>query len=545
MRWWTCAGIVLALGVVAGPASGQGRFGSVDTAAEQGGRRAIVIGIDSYEDDSFVDLRFARKDAEALADVLEDPALGGFASVELVIEGELGAAALTERLRAWSATLAPEDLGLIYFSGHGTRFVDDRGRSHVFLAAADTSRSDPVATGIPMAAVQEVLETLPASRRVMVLDACFTGDGKVAQGDADAAVRALVDEKLPFSERTQEGQAQLFATTWGRPALESESLGHGVYTAHLIEALGERFDEADLNGDLVVSVSEAHDYARDRTLETTGELQIPMVFYEIVGREDLLLSGDPGSRQRVEMALVSAYEGPQQGLRMFVDGQEKGAFPRTVLVEPGVRRVEFRNAADKVVDTGRVTFRKEGIYSVRKVRDSLNGGRHLLAVGYAHTWLPGEAWKSEHVPSSPGLRLGYTFRFPSRVPLVRRLGIAVDASLGFFGPQEAEQGYTAPQTTLLDLGIGPVFRLDLPFVVLSVQPRFAVVNLFRAQVEQPFLNWVIGAIGADLAAGFRPINRLSFQFRYAPMIFNADLQGTEAPKPELMHRMVGTVEIGF
>lgn len=547
LRWWVCGLTVLGLVAGSGGAAwGQGSFGATaDGPDAEGARRAILIGVDAYDDSAFEDLRFAGKDAEALADVLEDPALGGFASVELAIEGDLTAQGLTDRLHAWSATLAPEDMGLIYFSGHGTRFVDERGRSHVFLAASDTLRADPVQTGVPMQAVQELLEALPASRRVLVLDACFTGDGKVAQGDAEGAARSLVDEKLPFSERAQDGQAQLFATTWGRPALESETLGHGVYTAHLIDALGERFDEADLNGDLVVSVSEAHDYARDLTLQTTGELQIPMVFYEIVGREDLLLSGDPNSRKRVEMALVSAYEGPQQGLRMFVDGQEKGAFPRTVLVEPGARRVEFRNASDKVVDTGRINFRKEGVYSVRKIRDGLNGGRHLIAAGYAHTWLPGEATASEHIPASPGFRLGYTFRFPSKVPLLRRLGLVVDASVGFFGEQPSITNGTAPATTLLDVGVGPVFRLDLPYVLLSVQPRFAVVNLFRSEPSDAFLNWVFGAIGGDMAIGFRPINRLSFQFRYAPMVFNADLQNTTEAKPELMHRIVGTVEIGL
>ena len=543
-----CSAIALAaltLGTVV-QARAQGRFGATDVGPPaDGARRAIVIGIDDYDDESFADLRYARLDAEGLADVLQEPGYGGFASVELVTDGDLTTRGLTGRLQAWSDTLAPEDLGLIYFSGHGTRFVDDRGRSHVFLAASDTLRADPLATGLPMQALQELVEALPASRRVLVLDACFTGDGKVGDQDVAAASRAMVDEKLPFPERVQEGQAQLFATTWGRPALESETLGHGVYTAYLIAALGERFDEADLNGDLVVSVSEAHDLARDRTLETTGELQIPMVMYEIVGREELILSGDPDSRRRVEMAMVSAYEGPQQGLRMFVDGQEKGAFPRTVLVEPGSRRVEFRNATDKVVDTGRINFRKEGVYSVRKLRDGLNGGRHLIAAGYAHTWLPGEAQRSEQVPASPGFRLSYTLRFPSRVPLLRRLGLVVDASLGFFAEQQAQDGLVAPRTTLLDVGFGPVFRLDLPFVMLSVQPRFAVVNLFREAASDPFSNWLFGAVGGDLAAGFRPINRLSFQVRYSPMVFNADLQRTGAPKPELMHRLVGTVEIGF
>jgi hypothetical protein len=526
-------------------AAAQGSFGgSDDEVAVEPARRAILVGIDRYDDEGFSTLRFARADAEGLAEVLRDPEFGGFESVELVVDGDLRASAVIERLTDWSRTLAPDDLGLIYFSGHGTRHVDERGRSHVFLAASDSRKADPVATAIPLQAVQELVDALPASRRVLVVDACFTGEGKVSETEAREAARALVDEAIPFADRVRDGEAHLFATTWGRPAVESESLGHGVYTAHLIAGLSERFDEADLNGDLVVGVSEAHDYARDETLRTTAELQVPMILYELIGREELLLSGDPDSRRRVEMALVSAYEGPQQGLRLFVDGQEKGAFPRTVLVEPGSRRVEFRNLSDKVVDRGRMTFAPEGVYSARTLRDRLNGGRHLLAAGYAHTWLPGEAWRSDDVPAAPGFRVGYSFRFPSRVPLVRRMGLVVDVAFGFFGARDGVDGGGAPQTTLLDLGIGPVLRLDLPWFMLSLQPRFALVNLFRTETAQPFTNWTFGAIGGNFAVGFRPINRLSLQAQYSPMVFDAGLEGDGA-KMALMHRLVGTVEIGF
>jgi len=522
----------------------QGSFGAPDDAPPRGDgdRRAFLIGINDYQDPSFSTLRYARNDAEGLAAVLNDDRYGGFTAVEVAVDGDMTAAGLISRIETWAATLAPDDLAMIYISSHGTRFVDERGRSRVFLAAADTLRADPVNTGLPVQALQEALEALPATRRVLVVDACFTGDGKVSDGDAQAAARSMIDEKLPFSDKVADKEAQLFATTYGRPALESERLGHGVYTAHLIDALSERFDEADLNGDLVVSVSEAHDYARDRTMETTGQLQIPMVFYKLVGKEDLLLSGDPGSRRRVEMAMVSAYEGPQQGLRLFVDGEEKGAFPRTVLVDPGKHAVEFRNLDGKIVDSGRVRFRKEGVYSVRKIRDQLNGGRHLVAAGYTHTWLPGEA-QNDQVPAASGFRVAYSFRFPSRNPLLRRLGLVFDVAAGFYGPQFTDIG-VKPSSTLLDVGIGPVIRLDIPFLVLSVQPRFALATLFRREADQPFLNWTFGAIGGTFGAGFRPINRLSFQFQYTLMGYDVGIQGEQA-KLNLMHRLGGHVEFGF
>jgi len=86
-------------------------------------------------------------------------------------------------------------------------------------------------------------------------------------------------------------------------------------------------------------------------------------------------------------------------------------------------------------------------------------------------------------------------------------------------------------------------------VLLQAGPRVALLGLLRAEYRQPFVHWMLGAVGADLMVGFRPVKPLSVQFRYQPMLFQADLQGKSRPDEpapiELLHRIVGTVEIGF
>lgn len=546
---WPLLVSLLAVQTWASPAHAQGTFGALEApapAAAGGVRRALLIGIDSYDDDALSRLLFASVDAQYLGAALSDPSYGGF-SVELVVDGDLTARGLVRRLAEWQQSLGPQDTALLYYSGHGMRWIDERNRSQVFLAGSDSRKDDPLATAVPLTAVREFLESLPTAKRVLVVDACFTGEGKIVAEQVQSVSRAYEDGVLPFSERASENEAQLYATSFGRPALESRELGHGVYSYHLAQALSDRFDEADLNGDLVLSVSEAHDYARARTIETTAGVQVPMALYKVVGRETLLLSGELGSRRRVAMAMVSAYSAPQQGLRLIVDGKERGAFPSTVLVEPGSHRVEFRNLAGRVVDRGRFRFAREGVYPVHKIRDMLNGGRHQIALGYAHFWLPGEGYLSAKVPQASGLRLGYTFRFPSREPLLRRMGIAIDLGLGFFPEQPSVRTDLpgAPSTTLVSVGIGPILRLDIPWMVLSVQPRLALMNLFRSQVEQPYLHWTFGAVGGNFGFGFRPHNRISVQAQYSPMLFNAPLSGGIAPRIELMHRLVATVEMGF
>jgi len=220
-----------------------------------------------------------------------------------------------------------------------------------------------------------------------------------------------------------------------------------------------------------------------------------------------------------------------------------------VLVEPGPHRIEFRNLNDQVVDQGRATFRAEAVYTVSKLRDQLNGGRHFLSVGYAHTWFGGAQWKTDAAPSAPGFRVGYDFRFPSRVPLIRRLGLFADFAAGFFPQVAAEGGLTAPRTTHLELGVGLRFRLDLGPVVLQVGPRVAVMTLLRADYGFPFVHWLLGGAGGDFAVGVRPVRWLTIQVRYQPTFVAADLHlvtARDEPAPLWMaHRLVGGVEFGF
>jgi uncharacterized caspase-like protein len=536
-----------------GPSFAQGVFGALEEERlagddEKGKRRALLIGIDTYDDPAFGPLAYASNDAIELGKTLLDATYGGFESVQVITNGELTARNLVARLKEWSETIAPEDLALVYFSGHGTRWVDERNRSHVFLAAQDTKKESPLDTAIPLAAMQEFMAALPTQRRVLIVDACFTGVGKVDSQDVNAAAQATIDERRPFRDSTSGKDAQLFATTYGRPALEERTREHGVYTFHLIEALKERFDAADVNGDRVVSVSEAHDWARDQTLDATSEVQVPMAFYRIVGREDLILSGSASNRERAQLAMITSYSKPSQGLVLVIDGEVKGAFPRTILVEPGSHAIEFRNLKGRGIDAGRIRLDPEKSYDVARIRDELNGGRHQIAVGYAHTFLPGEAVELEPAPQAFGGRLGYTFRFPSKSAFLRRLGLGVDLTLGVFAATEAQNlngPLEIPTTVLLEVGVGPVLRLDLPYFMLAMQPRVAIVNLFRTEEAADVQNWIFVSGGADFIVGARPHNRLSIQLRYAPMLFNADLSNSGGAKLSLMHRLVGGVEFGF
>ncbi|MCO4772347.1 MAG: caspase family protein [Deltaproteobacteria bacterium] len=554
------ASAALMLVLLVPTAQAQGVFGDLEKEAPPpDSRKAFVIGINAYDDGGFGPLKYAQRDAERLAEVLQDPMRGGFGAVEVATRGDLSARGLVARLTAWAETLGPQDLALVYFSGHGTRKLDERGRSRVYLATTTTEKDRPESTAIPLSAMQEFMETLPTTRRVLVVDACFTGEGKVAAATADAVSKALVDETMPFADKVAEKEAQLFATTYGRPALELDQLEHGVYTHFFIDALGSGASAADINQDGVISVSEAHDYARDGTLSTTADVQIPMAFYKIVGNEELFLSGDPTARKDARLALITSYAGPQEGMVLLIDGEEKGAFPRTVAIEPGKHSVAFRNTKGQLIEKGRMNFKDGQSYDVAKIRRALNGGRHLLSLGYAHSWVPGAQFKSDAAPNSPGLRVGYALRFSGRNPVARVLGLGVDVTWGVFLETADDDGFLlAPATHLVDLGVGPTFRVPLGPVTLQLMPRFSGMLLLRDVVDQPYPPWLLGTVGADLSVAFHPHPRVGIKVHWVPAFTNAALDISSAeigqeietapgwqPPVRFLNRIVGGIEIGL
>ena len=560
---WVVSSTLLAVAVLlfsVTPALAQGVFGALESdTPPKDARRAFVIGINTYDDEGFGPLKYAQRDAERLADVLRDPMRGGFTSVDLVTAGDLSARGVVARLTAWADTLGPQDLALVYFSGHGTRALDERDRSRVYLATRETKKGAPEDTAIPLTAMQEFMDTLPTTRRVLVVDACFTGDGKTTEATDDAVSRSLVDESMPYVDKVAEKEAQLFATTYGRPALELDQLEHGVYTHFFIDALGSGASAADINQDGVVSVSEAHDYARDGTLAMTGEVQMPMAFYRIVGNEELFLSGDPTARTDARLALITSYAGPQEGMVLLVDGEEKGAFPRTVAIAPGRHTVAFRNVRGQLIEKGRMTFKDGATYDVARIRRALNGGRHLLSVGYSHSWLPGAQYKSDAVPMAFGVRVGYALRFLGRSPLARVLGVGLDLTYGVFPETTHEDGsLRAPITNLVDLGIGPTFRAPLGPVTLQLAPRFSGMLLLRNVTDQPYPPWMLGTVGADVSVAVHLHPRVGIKVHWVPAFTNAalDLSASEIrgqidaspgwqPPIRFLNRIVGGIEIGL
>ena len=321
-------------------------------------RVALLLGIEEYEDPKLQGLRYAAKDARDLGDVLQDPALGGFDEV-YVVEGRYRttAEAIQQAIQDATAQLQRDDTFLLYISGHGTLTIDPLGGSNLFLLPSDGNLDTPEQTGVPVAWLEEVVNELPARRRVLILDTCHNGRARAALSSVTSSTLQGLRGEAPAPRdilEISESEARLYAAEYHQPAMEDPNLGNGVYTHFLIQALTDARRTADLDADGLVDVVEAHDFAMDATVRHTGGAQMPRAEYRITGREKIYLSGDPSERSSAEHALLSAYNQILRSAHLFVDGVPRGPVVGVHAVEPGSHQIELQTADGRTLVNERV-----------------------------------------------------------------------------------------------------------------------------------------------------------------------------------------------
>ncbi len=479
-------------------------------------RRAILVGIDRFRDPVFPPLEHAVHDAEALGEVLARARTGGFDEVRVLVDpADTTRDAIVQALAQAAQELRPEDELVVYFSGHGTRVLDpQRGAWRRFLIASDSRSGELETTALALDELQAWFGELAPARKALVLDACFSGDGKSAVRPAlEAGEQPPAGPLMPRALGMSAGEAHLYATSAGRPSREDDRLGHGVYTYFLLEALSWGFGEADLNQDAVMTAYEAHDYARGRAIAYTKGVQVPEAAFRVVGEADLALAGEPEARQVREDALVYLYQAPAglQGTRLRVDGRDRGLFPGTVPVGAGRHRIQVVDAEGVVLVDGHATLRAGRSYDARDLARVAQGPRRgvgarsfvLAAPALARALGSGamglEVWGLRRVQRGPaqglttGAALGVALA-PSRE--LAGSGTVRDPRTLLSGRWTA--GYQGDWRRLR-------YRAELAAGVLLLPPDYleGLPDQAPEPGERPSEEgWLVGVAGARLGAGW-------------------------------------------
>ncbi|MCB9655619.1 MAG: caspase family protein [Deltaproteobacteria bacterium] len=311
-------------------------------------RFALVVGIDAFEDDRFVDLHHAVQDARSFGTALSE-----FDDVQVLDSPErTSRAAVLEALETLASKARhSKDTVVLYFSSHGSLAYQPGQDLERFLVVSDSRLNLMSQTGISLASILEKVDALPSRSKAVFFATCHSGQGK--SKFSDAVTRALKGRKAPLRalEAVSEATMIFSAAAFGESAKEDDELKHDVYTYFLLES----FSQGDRDHDGVVTASEAHDYARSRTYAYTQGAQRPTAEISMLGDDPVALVG---KRSGPRQPIIYSYAPSSEGLSLEVDGQAKGVLPGGFAVSPGehkVRLVDTQSGAslfEEVVQIG-------------------------------------------------------------------------------------------------------------------------------------------------------------------------------------------------
>ena len=223
---------------------------------------ALLIGVSEYEP-GLTPLPAATKDVEAMQRVLQNPEIGGFDEVKVLVNPRRQA--MEEAIETLFDSRQRDDLVLLFFSGHGIK--DESGK--LYFATYNTRKNLQgrlfETTAVAASSVHKFMTNSRSRHQVVILDCCFSG--AFAEGMA-AKEEGFVDVR---NQLGGEGRAVLTSSTSTQYSFEQQGADTSTYTRYIVEGL--ETGAADWDEDGWISVDELHDYAAKKVQEAAPAMK--------------------------------------------------------------------------------------------------------------------------------------------------------------------------------------------------------------------------------------------------------------------------------
>lgn len=204
----------------------------------------VLIGVESYSHPELGRLGYTVDDVDAVRDLyLKGGGLDPTQVLRIADGAELEPTRETidREVPAFLARAREGDTLVVMYSGHGVVAEADAKAglpSRAYLAPSDCDPSSPAsleATGVPIDGLLATLAGCKATDKVLLLDACHSG----AVNQEGAQINTLL--------KAARGVISISSCQAGQVSREDEALGHGVFTALLLDGLAGAAD-ADFDG---------------------------------------------------------------------------------------------------------------------------------------------------------------------------------------------------------------------------------------------------------------------------------------------------------
>ena len=258
---------------------------------------ALAVGVSKYRDPKIPRLELADKDARAFGEFLRTQRkIFKNIKVKLLTNEEATKSEVEKYLYYTLPKAGKDDTIILFFSGHGAY---DPLRPKEFLFLTHDSEPDYLATtGVKMTGL-EFLKGIEAERILIIADACHAGGfTQMKPKSTGSPMRLFLQES-----RNSSGLAIITSGTKDQLSWEDPNRKNSVFTYNFLEGLKGKADKCH---DGVVTLSEAYEYAYNKTREDTQGRQHPQFEGTIVGPFPLLYVASTQSPAQVKRQMVNA-----------------------------------------------------------------------------------------------------------------------------------------------------------------------------------------------------------------------------------------------
>ena len=220
---------------------------------------AVVIGIASYS--HMPVLRYTDDDAYRMYAFLKSPEGGALADdqIRVLVDEDATKAKITKTMDEVFGQAGPNDLVMLYFSGHGLKGsflpIDFDGYNNKLFHEE----------------INSIFANSPAKYKLCIADACHSGSLFAMKSGTVENALASYYKTLAQADA---GTALIMSSKSDETSLESSGLRQGVFSHFLIRGLK---GEADNDQDDVVSVQELFDFIHGNVRSYTGMRQSPVI----------------------------------------------------------------------------------------------------------------------------------------------------------------------------------------------------------------------------------------------------------------------------
>ena len=220
---------------------------------------AVIVGIAQYN--HMPVLRYTDDDAYRMYAFFKSPEGGALEdeNIRILIDEEATKAKIKKAMEDVFSQAGPNDLVILYFSGHGLRGsflpIDYDGYNNKLYHEE----------------INTILKLSPAKFKLCIADACHSGSLLAMRS---GSVENILADYYQSLANAAPSTALIMSSKSEETSLESNSLRQGVFSHFLIRGLK---GEGDANQDGVIALQELFDFIRANVRTYTGLRQSPLI----------------------------------------------------------------------------------------------------------------------------------------------------------------------------------------------------------------------------------------------------------------------------